>query len=213
MKVKMGFLRTDKSYIMHEINKQIDFIKEIDKVKYIQRKTCLFNSNRHENDAEHSWTLALLVLVLAKHANEDIDVLKVLKMVLLHDIVEIDAGDTFLFDTKKEHDNTKEERKAAQRIFGMLPKDQAEEFMAVWEEFETGDTPESRFARAIDNLEPMLQNASNHGGTWAEFDVSYERVFARKEKIRHGSEKVWAYALKLMDESVEQGFLNKDSKQ
>src|SRR6478735_2133100 len=136
--------------------RQINFIKEIDKVKYIQRKTKLFNSDRNENDAEHSWHLAMMTIVLAEHADTPVDVLKVLKMVLIHDIVEIDAGDTFIYDTAKSHTNTDEELLAAKRIFGLLPTAQAEEFIAVWEEFEEGITNEAKFARAMDRLEPLL---------------------------------------------------------
>src|ERR1700712_848429 len=116
--------------------KQVAFIKEIDKLKYIQRKTKLFNSDRHENDAEHSWHLAMMTIVLAAHSNNPIDVLKVLKMVLIHDIVEIDAGDTFIYDAAKNHTNTEEELITAKRIFGLLPAEQAEEFISIWKEFE-----------------------------------------------------------------------------
>src|SRR6478735_1557553 len=146
--------------------RQINFIKEIDKVKYIQRKTKLFNSDRCENDAEHSWHLAMMTIVLAEHADTPIDVLKVLKMVLIHDIVEIDAGDTFLYDTQKSHVNTDEEMIAAKRIFGLLPEEQALEFIAIWTEFEEGKTNEAKFAKAMDRFEPLLQNATNNGGTW-----------------------------------------------
>ncbi|MGB4776178.1 MAG: HD domain-containing protein [Daejeonella sp.] len=132
--------------------KQINFIKEIDKLKYIQRKTKLFNSDRNENDAEHSWHLAMMTIVLAEHADIPIDVLKAVKMVLIHDIVEIDAGDTFIYDTKKNHSNTDEERIAAERIFGMLPKEQAEDFIALWGEFEEDKTNEAKFAKSIDRL-------------------------------------------------------------
>src|SRR6188508_1764735 len=120
--------------------KQIEFIKEVDKLKYILRKTKLINSDRNENDAEHSWHLALMAIVLAEHSDKPIDVLKVLKMVLIHDIVEIDAGDTFIYDTTKNHTNTDEELLAAKRIFGLLPAEQAEEFIAIWQEFEDGLT-------------------------------------------------------------------------
>ena len=125
--------------------KKITFIKEIDKLKYIQRKTKLFNSDRHENDAEHSWHLAMMTIVLAEHSDRPIDVLKVLKMVLIHDIVEIDAGDTFIYDSTKSHTNTEEELIAAKRIFGLLPTEQAEELIAIWEEFEEGITDEAKF--------------------------------------------------------------------
>ena len=186
---------------------QIDFIKEIDKLKYINRKTRLFASNRHENDAEHSWHLALMTLVLLEHANEDIDVLKVLKMVLIHDIVEIDAGDTFLYDNNKQHVNTDEERKAAERIFGLLPKEQAEEFIAVWEEFEAGETKEARFAKAMDRLQPILQNASNNGGTWAEYNVPYSTIHSKVKGIERGSQTLWNYTQGVLNEAKEAGYI------
>ncbi|KAF2328802.1 HD domain-containing protein [Flavobacterium ginsenosidimutans] len=188
---------------------QIAFIKEIDKVKYIQRKTKLFNSDRCENDAEHSWHLALMAIVLAEYSNEPIDVLKVVKMVLIHDIVEIDAGDVFIYDTVKSHDNTDEERLAANRIFGLLPKKQAEEFISIWEEFEAGETNEAKFARSMDRLEPLLQNTSNNGGTWKEFGVKYDKVYEKKSIIKNGSESLWNYAEGLINESVEKGILEK----
>lgn len=187
--------------------KQIGFIKEIDKLKYIQRKTRLFGSDRHENDAEHSWHLAMMAIVLVQHANEPVDLLKVLKMVLIHDIVEIDAGDTFIYDTRKNHSNTEEERLAANRIFGMLPEEQAADLIAVWEEFEAGQTAEARFARAMDRLEPLLQNTSNNGGTWHEFGVTYDKVHAKKSVIKDGSATIWGYAEALLRESVANGIL------
>ena len=189
--------------------KQVSFIKEIDKLKYIQRKTKLFNSNRHENDAEHSWHLAMMAIVLAEHSNKSIDILKVLKMVLIHDIVEIDAGDTFLYDSLKNHSNTDEELIAAKRIFGLLPKEQAEEFIAIWNEFEEGVTDEAKFAKSMDRFEPLLQNASNNGGTWTEFNVPYQKVYDKKKAIKNGSESIWKYAENLINESVEKGILKK----
>ncbi len=190
--------------------KQIDFIKEIDKLKYIQRRTKLFNSDRNENDAEHSWHLAMMTLVLAEHSDQPIDVLKVVKMVLIHDLVEIDAGDTFIYDTTKNHTNTEEELLAAKRIFGLLPKVQAKEFLAVWEEFEEGITNEAKFARTMDRFEPLLQNTSNSGGTWKEFDVEYQTVYNKKKAIANGSSSIWNYAENLLNESVEKGILRKE---
>lgn len=189
--------------------KQIDFIKEIDKLKYIQRKTKLFHSDRCENDAEHSWHLALMAIVLFEHADESVDLLKVIKMVLIHDIVEIDAGDTFIYDTQKAHCNTEAERLAANRIFGLLPEPQAEELIAIWEEFEAGVTREAQFARAMDRLEPLLQNSSNNGGTWNEPGVNYSKVYAKKSVIRDGSPVLWEYAESLIDEGVRKGILKK----
>ena len=188
---------------------QVAFIHEIDKVKYIQRKTRLFNSDRPENDAEHSWHLAVMTMVLAEHANEPVDTLKVIKMLLIHDVVEIDAGDVFLYDTVLNHTNTEAERKAAERIFGLLPQEQAEEFIAIWEEFEAVETPEAKFARAMDRMEPLLQNISNNGGTWQEYNVSYEQVVQKKSIIQNGSQTLWDFAKTLIDESLEKGILKK----
>ena len=193
---------------MNHLLNQIEFIREIDKLKYIFRKTKLINSDRPENDAEHSWHLAMMAIVLAGHANEPIDLEKVMKMVLIHDIVEIDSGDVFAYDTTKSHDNFDEELKAARRIFGILPKEQAEEFLNIWIEFEEMKTPESKFARALDRLEPLLQNASNNGGTWREFDVKYDQVMEKKQVIKDGSEELWKFAENLIDESVEKGILS-----
>jgi putative hydrolase of HD superfamily len=190
--------------------KQINFIKEIDKLKYIQRKTKLFNSDRHENDAEHSWHLAMMTLILAEHSDKPVDVLKVLKMVLIHDIVEIDAGDTFIYDSVKNHSNTDEELLAAKRIFGLLPATQAEELIAIWQEFEDGLTDEAKFAKSMDRLEPLLQNTSNNGGTWKEFNVPYQKVYEKKKAIKNGSRLLWNYAERLINESVDKGILSKE---
>jgi putative hydrolases of HD superfamily len=189
--------------------KQVSFIKEIDKLKYIQRKTKLFNSDRHENDAEHSWHLAMMTIVLAEHSDKPIDVLKVLKMVLIHDIVEIDAGDTFIYDTLKNHTNTEQELFAAKRIFGLLPVEQAEEFIAIWEEFEEGTTDDAKFAKSMDRFEPLLQNYSNNGGTWTEFNVPYQQVYDKKKIIKNGSSAIWNYADNILNESVDKGILIK----
>ena len=187
--------------------RQITFIKEIDKLKYIQRKTKLFNSDRPENDAEHSWHLAMMTIVLAEHSDKPIDVLKVLKMVLIHDIVEIDAGDTFIYDTAKSHTNTEEELVGAKRIFGLLPTEQAEEFISIWKEFEESMTDEAKFAKSMDRFEPLLQNTSNNGGTWKEFNVPYQKVYDKKKEIKNGSTAIWNYAENLLNESVDKGIL------
>jgi putative hydrolase of HD superfamily len=194
---------------IQDLLKQIEFIKEIDKLKYIQRRTKLINSDRNENDAEHSWHLAMMAVILAQHSNVQIDLLKVVKMVLIHDIVEIDAGDTFIYDTAKNHTNTDEELLAARRIFGILPQEQSEELIAIWEEFEAGESAEAKFARTMDRLEPLLQNVSNNGGTWKEFNVDYQKVYDKKKVMENGSATIWSYAEKLIDESVEKGILKK----
>lgn len=194
----------------NDLLKQVAFIKEIDKLKYIQRRTRLFQSDRHENDAEHNWHLAMMALVLAGHSDKPVNILKVVQMVLIHDLVEIDAGDTFIYDTSKNHTNTDEELLAAKRIFGLLPEKQAQEFIAIWKEFEAGNTDEAKFARAMDRFEPLLQNTSNNGGTWAEYDVEYHTVYNKKKAIKDGSASIWSYAERLLNESVEKGILRKN---
>lgn len=195
--------------ITKNLLKQIDFIKEIDKIKYIQRRTKLFNSDRRENDAEHSWHLAMMAIVLIEHSDSEIDLLKVIKMVLIHDIVEIDAGDTFLYDQIKDHANSVEEKKGAHRIFGILPEKQAEEFIRIWAEFEDGISKEAKFAKSLDRLEPLLQNASNNGGTWKEYGVKYNTVYEKKKVIENGSKVLWDYAEKIIESSVRSGILEK----
>ena len=153
--------------------------------------------------------MAMMVLVLANQADKPIDVLKVVKMVLIHDIVDIDAGDVFIYDTAKNHTNTDEERIAAQRIFGLLPHEQATEYIAIWEEFEEGTTDDAKFAKAMDRFEPLLQNTSNNGGTWAEYNVKYDMVYNKKKVIQEGSASIWNYAEALINESVEKGILKK----
>ena len=195
--------------ISEHLLKQIAFIKEIDKIKYIQSRTKLFNSDRRENDAEHSWHLAMMAMVLSEYSDSKIDLLKVLKMVLIHDIVEIDAGDTFLYDQNKNHENTEEEIKSAKRIFGMLPEKQAAEFIKIWNEFEDGISDEAEFAKSMDRLEPLLQNTSNDGGTWKEFGVKYQTVLNKKKAIKKGSSELWNYAEMLLNDSVDKGILKK----
>lgn len=194
---------------LDRLMQQIDFIKEIDKIKFIQRKTKLIGSDRPENDAEHSWHLAMMTFVLAEHADFPMDVLKVMKMVLIHDIVEIDAGDVFIYSTTQSHSNTENELRAAKRIFGMLPPPMGDELIELWLEFETGETNEAKFAKAMDRLEPLLQNSSNNGGTWREFDVDYQQVYDKKKAIAEGSASLWGFAQNVLNDCVEKGILKK----
>ena len=195
--------------ITNDLLKQIQFIKEIDKIKYIQRRTCLLNSDRPENDAEHSWHLALMAIALSEHANKPVDILKVIKMVLIHDIVEIDSGDVFVYDKSKSHKNTEEEFAAAKRIFGLLPENQGNELIALWKEFEDGETDDPKFGKSLDKLEPLLQNFSNNGGTWDKYNVTYNEVYTQKKSINKGSNTLWEYAENLLNESVDKGILKK----
>lgn len=195
--------------ITNDLLKQIQFIKEIDKIKYIQRRTCLLNSDRPENDAEHSWHLALMAIALSEHANKPVDILKVIKMVLIHDIVEIDSGDVFVYDKSKSHKNTEEEFAAAKQIFGLLPENQAKELIDLWKEFEDGETDDAKFAKSLDKFEPLLQNFSNNGGTWDKYNVTYNEVYTQKKSINKGSDTLWEYAENLLNESVDKGILKK----
>ena len=145
---------------------QVSFITEIDKLKTIQRQTLLLDGSRQENDAEHSWHLAMMVVVLAEYSNRPIDVARVVKMVLVHDVVEIDAGDTFAYDEGAHHDKEAREQTAADRLFGLLPKDQAMEMRALWDEFEAGETADAQFANAVDRMQPVLHNALTGGKQW-----------------------------------------------
>jgi putative hydrolase of HD superfamily len=188
--------------------RQIEFIVEVDKLKEILRQTILTQSRRQENDAEHSWHLCLCVIVLAEHANQpDLDVLRVLKMVIVHDLVEIDAGDTFAYDTARMADQHAREAIAADRIFGLLPEDQAREFRALWDEFEERITPEARFALAVDRFQPMLLNCRTEAAAWRKHGVTHDRVKARNAMIAQGSEALWQHMAGLLEESVAAGHL------
>lgn len=190
------------------LEQQVRFLVEADRLKEILRRTVLTQSRRRENDAEHSWHLCLCVLVLAEHAAVPaLDVLRVLKMVILHDLVEIDAGDTFAYDTAAMVGQHEREARAADRIFGMLPEDQARAFRALWDEFEARETPEARFAAAVDRFQPMLLNASTQGHAWREHGVTYPQVVARNAHIEQGAPAVWAYAARMVKEAVEKGHL------
>lgn len=189
---------------------QIRFIVEVDKLKEILRQTLLTQSRRQENDAEHSWHLCLMVLVLAEHASTPhLDVLKVLKMLLIHDIVEIDAGDTFAYAAAQQADQHARESRAAERIFGLLPADQAAEFRGLWDEFEARATPEAKFAAALDRFQPMLQNCLTEGVAWRQNGVTSERVIARGQSIAEGAPAVWEHAAELIAAAVQAGHLPK----
>lgn len=188
--------------------RQIGFIAECDKLKDIFRQTQLTQSRRAENDAEHSWHLCLCVIVLAEHANAPhLDVLRVLKMLIVHDLVEIDAGDTFAYDTAAMANQHEREAVAAERIFGLLPEDQAVEFRALWDEFEAKQTPEARFATAVDRFQPMLLNCLTQGGGWKKHGITHDRVVARNRHISDGSTELWRYAAAMLDRAVADGHL------
>lgn len=192
-----------------QLTKQIEFLVEMDKLKKVERRTKLIHDNRMENSAEHSWHLAMMAIVLHKQSNEDVDLLKVLKMLLIHDIVEIDAGDTFAYDTAGHADKLEREMQAAQRIYAMLPEDQGDELHELWLEFERQETAEAKFAAALDRLQPLIHNYRNQGDTWQKHHVTGEQVRQRNQEIQHGSVTLWEYALQLIQHSEEVGYLPK----
>lgn len=190
------------------LRKQIEFIVEVDKLKQVFRQSYLADGTRKENDAEHSWHLALMAFLLAEHTKESrIDLLRTMKMVLIHDIVEIDAGDTYCYDEIAALDKGERERKAAERIFNLLPKDQAKEIRELWEEFEEVRTPEARFAAALDRLQPLLLNYASEGKSWHEHDVRRKQALQRNKHIEESSPVLWEYALHILEEAVKKGYL------
>jgi len=188
---------------------QINFLLEIDKLKSVLRRTYLIAEDRHENTAEHSWHLAMMAMLLAEYANEPIEPARVIKMVLVHDIVEIDAGDTYFYDAAGALDKAERERRAADRLFALLPEDQGRELRELWEELESGQTPESRFASALDRFIPQLHNYYTQGKSWKEHGVTAERVLERNASMAGGSTKLWEWTRALLDDAVEKGFLSR----
>lgn len=187
------------------LKQQMEFILEVDKLKKIGRQSYLSDASRKENDAEHSWHLALMAVLLSEYANEDVDVLKVVTMVLIHDIVEIDAGDTYAYDAAGNESKRQREEAAADRIFNILPKEQAEKMRALWEEFEECNTSEARFARALDNVQPVMLNDATDGKAWREHEVELNQVQKRNEKTKTGSQELWEYVTNLFYENVKKG--------
>ncbi len=185
--------------------KQLDFIIEIDKIKSIFRKTKLFDGSRLENDSEHSWHLAMMAIILLEYSNEPLNFPKVIKMVLIHDIVEIDAGDTIIYAKDAQKDN--DEIKAADRIFSLLPEDQKQEMISIWKEFEKRESPEAKFAAAIDRLEPVMQNYYNDALAWRNNNIPAEKILNVNIRIKNGSEKLWDYAKSLIDKCIEKGLI------
>jgi len=190
---------------MDRLARQLQFILEIDRLKSVYRRTYLIDGSRSENSAEHSWHLALLAMVLSEHANDSLDVFKVIKMVLIHDIVEIDAGDTYIYGDQA--GKVERERRAADRIFGLLPPDQEQEFRQLWHEFETAETPEARFASALDRFMPQLHNYHTQGRSWQEHGISAARVLERNVEISGGSAVLWEWTQSLIERAIVEGLL------
>lgn len=192
------------------IEKQFEFCLEADKEKLIKRQTLLSDGANKENDAEHAWHMALMCLVLSEYVNEDIDLLKTISMILIHDIVEIDAGDTYAYDEDGKKTQKTREEKAADRIFGLLPDDQRKKFRALWEEFEECKTKESKFAHTIDNIQPAMLNNSTNGVMWEKNKVKLSQILERNILTAQGSEKLWEYSLNnFIKPNVEKGKIQK----
>lgn len=190
------------------LRQQLDFIIEIEKLKGVIRRSPLFGIERMENSAEHSWHLAMMALLLAEHANEPVDQARVIKMILIHDIVEIDADDTYCYDEVGAIDKEEREAKAADRLFNILPADQAREFHSLWDEFEARESADARFAVALDRTMPLFQSYLAQGKTWHENQIVKAQVLTRNSPTRDGSEVLWGVVSTLIDEAVERGYLN-----
>ena len=173
------------------LEKQFDFCREIDKEKFIGRQTYLSDGKRKENDAEHAWHMAIMAILLNEYANEEIDVLKTVTMLLIHDLVEIDAGDTYAYDEEGKKTKKEREERAAERIYGLLPQDQQEKLRRLWEEFEAWETPEAKFAHAMDNIQPIMLNAATDGRSWEEHGVHLSQILGRNQHTAEGSAVLW----------------------
>ena len=191
------------------LKQQLEFALEIDKEKNIFRQTHLSGHGRNENDAEHAWHMAIMAYVLWEYANEPVDIARVMLMCLIHDIVEIDAGDTYAYDAEGLKTQKARENAAKERIFSLLPDEQKQELMQLFDEFEEFATPESKFAHAMDNLQPLLLYNSNGGGDWKEHDVSAEQVYGRQRKTRLGSERLYEETDRILQENIRKGSLKK----
>lgn len=189
------------------LQQQIAFILEIDKLKHILRRTPLLDKSRRENDAEHSWHLAMMAMVLAEYAPPEVNLLRVIKMCLLHDLVEIDAGDTFIYDDIHAESKAEREQTAAQRIYGLLPTDIGTVLKDLWNEFEARQTPDAKFAACMDRIQPILHNYFTQGGTWHIAEVTYEREIQIMRFIKETSEPLWAFIESLLNDAVKKGFL------
>lgn len=189
------------------LSKQLAFALEIDKEKRITRQTHLSEHGRNETDAEHAWHMAIMAYLLREYANEEVDITKVMLMCLIHDIVEIDAGDTYAYDSEGLATQKEREDKAKERIFSLLPEDQKNELTSLFDEFEAYETPESKFAHSMDNFQPLILNNSNEGGDWKEHDVTAAKVYGRQSKTRLGSEKIYEITDQLIQENIRKGNL------
>ncbi len=188
-------------------DQQIQFILEIDKLKSVIRQSYLLDGARRENSAEHSWHVALMGLLLAEYAEQPIDLLRTMKMLMVHDIIEIDAGDTYCYDEAGVTDQSSREHAASERLFSLLPEDQMEEFRELWVEFEERSTAEAKFAATIDRLMPLLHNFHTEGRSWREHGIRVNQVSSHNEVMKEGALPLWEFAMSLIDDAVDREYL------
>lgn len=195
--------------INEKLIKDIEFIVELDRMKSILRQTSLIGEDKREDDAQHSWHISVMAMVLSEYANEDIDVCKVIKMLLTHDLVELYAGDTFCYDKVGNQDKKQRELAAADKIYGMLDEEKGKELRRLWDEFEEMETPEALFAASMDRLQPMLNNYYNNGGTWRKFNVAQSDIYKRISPVKKSSDELWNFVEYMLEDAFEKGLISK----
>lgn len=195
--------------ISERLQKDMEFIIELDRMKSIIRQTSIIGEDKREDDAQHSWHISVMAMILSEYTNEKVDVCKVIKMLLTHDLVELFAGDTFCYDEVANQDKRNRELAAAEKIYGMLDEDKGKELRALWDEFEEQKTPEALFAASMDRLQPILSNYHNNGGTWKKFDVPQSHIYRRIAPIKESSDVLWNFVEELIEEAYNKGFINK----
>ena len=206
----MARLEKGRDLMNEKLIKDMEFIVELDKMKNVYRMTDVIGQNRKENDAEHSWHISIMAMILSEYSNEDIDLLKVIKMLLIHDLVEIHAGDTFCYDQVANGDKKERELIAAEKIYGMLDKKKGQELRKLWDEFEEEISPEAKFAASMDRLQPILNNYYNGGGTWKEFGIKESQVYKRVAPVKETSEDIWEYLDNLLQDAIERKLVKRD---
>ncbi len=195
--------------INEKLIKDIEFIVELDRMKSILRQTSLIGEDKREDDAQHSWHISVMAMILSEYANEDIDVCKVIKMLLTHDLVELYAGDTFCYDKVGNQDKKQRELAAADKIYGMLDEEKGKELRKLWDEFEEMETPEALFAASMDRLQPMLNNYYNNGGTWRKFNVAQSDIYKRISPVKKSSDELWNFVEYMLEDAFEKGLISK----
>jgi putative hydrolase of HD superfamily len=194
--------------VSQRLKKDLEFIVELDKMKSIFRRTSVIGEDRQEDDAQHSWHISVMAMILSEYANENIDTCKVIKMLLTHDLVELYAGDTFCYDIVGNMDKRDREVKAADKLYGMLEEDKGKELRALWDEFEEQKTPESKFAASMDRLQPMLSNYNNNGGTWKKYNVAKEDIYKRISPVKEASNELWEFVEYMLEDAYNRGLIN-----